>query len=334
MAVKAKQKNVWLLCGDDTVLVQEKKRELIRRYYRDGVPDTAVYDGPGSFPEYRAALEGQSLFSPDAAVVIENPFFLKKALKKEEEKSYDEFLDLLRQLPPEVFLVMTLEGKPDKRTKAVKRLLDFASLLECDYLRAADGAEYMEEYLYDRGKRLAPEGRAWLEEVLGTWSDISAPFLQTECDKILLALGPEKTVTKALLEASVTGYMNQMIFSFFDRLLARDAEAVLEGAPRVFTDQTAVLKNVGFLTSQFRRIKMWKELARQGVGRTEAAARLGLRGTWQIRQMEARARQVTEREAEDILLALFQWQYGQRAGAPAGELTDVLVRFCLSGRRG
>ncbi len=332
MAVKAKQKNVWLVCGEDLVLVQEKKRELLHRYFKGNEPDPAVFEEGGSFPEYRAALEGQSLFSPDAAVVIQNPFFLKKALKKEEEKPYEDFLGDLRAMPPEVFLVMTLDGKPDKRTKAVKKLLDFASLIECEYLRAADGAEYMEEYLYDRGRKLTPDGRAWLEEVLGTWADISTPFLQTECDKILLTAGEAKTVTKELLETTVTGYMNQMIFSFFDRLIARDAAAVLEGAPRVFTDAAAVLKNVGFLTTQFRRIKMWKELARARVPQAEAAARIGLRGTWQIRQMEARARQMTEKEAEDFLLALFRWQYGQRMGGGSEELSDVLVRFCLEGK--
>lgn len=57
---------------------------------------------------------------------------------------------------------MTLDGKPDKRTKAVKGLLDFASLIECDYLKAEDGAQHMEEYLYDRGSGFSPmRGPIW-----------------------------------------------------------------------------------------------------------------------------------------------------------------------------
>lgn len=332
MAVKAKQKNVWLLCGDDAVLAAEKKNELIRRYFKGNPPDAAVFDGTGSFPEYRAALEGQSLFSPDTAVVIQNPFFLKKALRKDDEKPYAAFLETLRALPPEVFLVMTVDGKPDRRTKVVKSLLDFASLLECDFFRADDGAERMEEYLYHRGKRLDPEARAYLEEVLGTWSEISAPFLETECDKILLVCGDGPVVTKALLQDSLTDYMDQGVFAFFDRLLARDAPAVLEGASRVFTDPASTLKNTGFLAAQFRRIRMVHELDRAPLSQAEKAALLGVRGAWQMKRLAAMARQVSEREAEDFLLALFRWQYGQRSGG-GGELTDVLLRFCMGGKR-
>lgn len=333
MAVKAKQKNVWLLCGDDAVLVSEKKNELIRRYFKGNLPDPAVFDGTEGFPAYRAALEGQSLFSPDTAVVIQNPFFLKKALRKDDEKPYAAFLETLRALPPEVFLVLAMDGKPDRRTKAVKNLLDFASLYECDYLKADDGAERMEEYLYNHGKRLAPDARAYLEEVLGTWSEISAPFLETECDKILLVCGDEPVVTKDLLQDSLTDYMDQGVFAFFDRLLARDASAVLEGAPRVFTDPAATLKHTGFLAAQFRRIRMVHELDRAPLSPAEKAALLGVRGSWQMKRLAAMARQVSEREAEDFLLALFRWQYGQRSGGGSGELTDVLLRFCMGGRR-
>ena len=331
MAVKAKQKNVWLVCGDDAVLVQAKKNELIRRYFKGDPPDATVFDGSGSFPEFEAALSGQSLFSSDTAVVIGEPFFLKKALRKDDEKPYEAFLKTLQGLSPEIFLVMTLTGRPDRRTKAVKSLLAFASVIECEYLKAADGAERMEEYLYDRGRRLAPDARAYLEEVLGAWSEISAPFLDTECEKLLLVAGDEKVITKALLEESLTDYMDQGVFPFFDRLLARDAAAVREAEPRVFTDQAAILKNVGFLAAQFRRIKMWKELDRAGRPQTEKMALLGLRGSWQARRLADAARQVTEREAEDFLLALFRCQYGQRAGGGSGELMDVLLRFCLSG---
>ncbi len=334
MTVKAKQKNVWLVCGDDAALVQAKKKELIRRYFKGNPPDPTVFDGTGSFAEYRSALEGQSLFSSDTAVVIQNPFFLKRALKKDDEKPCAAFFAGLRELVPDIFLVITLDGKPDKRTKAVKGLLDFASLIECDYLKAEDGAQHMEEYLYDRGKRLLPDARAYLEDVLSQWSEISAPFLETECDKIILVCGDEANVTKALLEDSLTDYMDQGIFSFFDRLLARDAKAVREAAPRVFTDQAAILKNVGFLAAQFRRIKMLKEMDRARTRPAEKSALLGMRSAWQMKRLAAQARQVTEKEAEDFLLALFEWQYEQRLGGGSGELEDVLLRFCLHRRTG
>lgn len=62
MAVKVRQKNIWLVCGEDTALVQSKREELIRRYFKGDPPDPIVFDGTGSFEEYRDSIEGQSLF--------------------------------------------------------------------------------------------------------------------------------------------------------------------------------------------------------------------------------------------------------------------------------
>lgn len=53
-----------------------------------------------------------------------------------------------------------------------------------------------------------------------------------------------------------------------------------------------------------------------------------------MKRLAAQARQVTEKEAEDFLLALFEWQYEQRLGGGSGELEDVLLRFCLHRRTG
>lgn len=329
MAVKVNKKNIWLLSGDDSVLIQEKKNELVRRYFKGNPPDATVFDGTGSLPEYRAALEGQSLFSTEQLVIIQNPYFLKKALKKDDEKIYDDFLTLLKEAGEETFVVLTVDGKPDRRIKPVKSLLAFASTIECGLMKPADGVEKMEEYLYDQKKKLAPDARAYLETVLAAWSEISQPFLETECDKIVLMCGEKSTVTKALLQEALPDYMDQGIFRFFDKLLDRKAEDVLEDAKRVFTDPTTTLKNIGFIAARFRKIKMLKEMNRAHTSSSEKMALLEVRGAWQMRNLEADAKKVTEKEAENFLLALFQYQYNARMGGSEREIEDLLLQFCL-----
>lgn len=333
MAVKVNKKNIWILYGDDPVLIQEKKNELVRRYFKGNAPDPVVFDGTGNLEAYRASLEGQSLFSSETLVVIHNPFFLKKAVKKEEEKAYDSFLALLKEVGEDTFVVLTVDGKPDRRMKSVKSLLALASSIECTLLKARDGVEKMEEYLYDRKKKLAPDARAYLDTVLSAWTDISQPFLETECDKIILMCGEKDTVTKALLQEALPDYMDQGIFRFFDQLLDRQAEAVREGAARVFTDPQTTLKNIGFLAAQFRKIKMYKELTRAHIPQGEKLALLDIRGAWQLRSLESNARKVTEKEAETFLLALFQYQYTARLGGSEQEIEDLILQFCLHGKR-
>ncbi len=332
MAVKVQQKNIWVVYGEDPVLVQEKKQELLRRYFKGNGPEPAVLGASDSLDAYRTAMEGQSLFSAETAVIIENPSFLKRALRDGDEAAYQKLLQTMKDAGPDVFVVITYEGKPDRRVKPVKSLFSFASSIECTLMKPQDGAEKMEEYLYDHGKRMDREARGYLQTVLAAWAEISQPFLETECDKILLLCGDEKVVTKALLQEALPDYMDQGIFRFTDQLLERNAQAVLEGAPRVFTDTQSTLKNLGFLASQFRRIKMLKEMRRTGASSAVMMKRLGIRGSWQMRNLEAAARKVSEEEAENFLLDLFHFQYEMRLGGSERDMEDLLLRFCLAGK--
>ena len=67
-------------------------------------------------------------------------------------------------------------------------------------------------------------------------------------------------MTKELLELALPDYMNQGIFKFVDALLDKKSQLVLESADRVFTDMTTTIKNLGLLSSKFRKIKILKEM--------------------------------------------------------------------------
>lgn len=326
MAV-VKQKNLWLLYGSDPVYIHIRKQELLRRYFKGAPPDPVTFEGTGSFQAYCDQIEGQSLFSADTAVIIEKPFFLAKSIK--DEKGFAHFLEVLKEAPDSVFVIMTMEGKPDKRLKPVKKLLSLMSSLECSFMKPADGADYMEMRLSDKGLRLDREARTYLETVLSLWTDISEPFLQTECDKIVL-MTQGKTVTKALLQDALPEYMDKGIFRFIDRLLARDAAAVIADTEQVFKDTASTLKNLGALSALFRKILMWKEMKRAGLSQALMAERLGFRQAWQMRNLERQARQVTEKEAVSFLLALFQYHEGLRQrGGGSRTIEDILLAFCM-----
>ena len=79
----------------------------------------------------------------------------------------------------------------------------------------------MARMLMDCGKRVEPEARAYMEEVIGSWETISRPFLQTECDKIVLMAGNRTGISKKLLEYALPEYMDQGIFKFTDALIAK-----------------------------------------------------------------------------------------------------------------
>lgn len=327
---KTGKNNCFFLYGDDPVSANIRKDELIQAYFQGNPPEVTAFDGNGSLEEYKNALEGQSLFTAETAVVIHNPPFLKRLSRSEkEDKKENSFMQVLKDLPPEIFLIILLDGKPDKRTKIIKSLLSLCRSEEYSLMNPRDAAGTMIRMLADAGKRVDYNARGYLETVLSSWEQISAPLLQTECDKIVLMCGNRDTVTQALLEAALPDYMNQGIFRFTDALLDKNAERVLESADRVFTDIPSTIKNLGFLSSKFRKIKIFHEMKRNRRPESEIQKVLGIRSSWMWRNLQKEAGKVREKEAEWFLLEIFDYQMKTRQGASDMELKDLLIKYCM-----
>lgn len=325
---KSTKNNCFFLYGDDPVSANIRKNSLISSYFHGKAPEITLFDGNGSFEEYKNALEGQSLFTAETAVIIHNPPFLKRRSEKEDKKE-EAFLETLKELPPDIFFIILLDGKPDKRTKIIKSLLAICISEEYSLMNPRDAAGTMIRMLADEGKRVDYEARGYLETVLSSWEQISAPLLKTECDKIVLMCGNRDTVTRRLLEAALPDYMNQGIFRFTDALLDKKAGVVLESADRVFTDISTTIKNLGFLSSKFRKIKIFHEMKRNRRPEGEVRQALGIRSSWMWRNMQNEAAKVGEKEAEWFLLQIFNYQMKTRQGSSEIELKDLLLTYCM-----
>lgn len=182
--------------------------------------------------------------------------------------------------------------------------------------------------LAKEGKQMDPQARAYLEEVLGSWEELSLPLLQTECDKIVLMAGANPKISKRLLEVALPDYMDQGIFRFTDVLMSKRADLVLRRADRVFRNPGETIKNVGFLASRFRKIKVLKELQRNHASLQDMQKKLEIRNQWAWKSLLKDAGKVTEEEAEEFLLGLFNYQMALRRGEN-NILKDLLLRFCL-----
>ena len=330
MAVKnEKKENVRLLYGNDLVSLSLRKEELIKTYFKGEVPDTTVLESPGNYEACKNALGGQSLFFSKTAVIIQNPFFLKKTVRNEkEEKEFDDFLMILQELPHDTLAILIVEGTLDKRLKTTKELSAICFAEECTLLNPREGASRMSLLLAKEGKQMDSPARAYLEEVLGSWEELSLPLLQTECDKIVLMAGANSKISKRLLEVALPDYMDQGIFRFTDVLMSKRADLVLRRADRVFRNPGETIKNVGFLASRFRKIKILKELQRNHVSLQDMQKKLEIRNQWAWKSLLKDAGKVTEEEAEEFLLGLFNYQMALRRGEN-NILKDLLLRFCL-----
>ena len=166
-AKKLNKKNCCFLYDEDLVSLALRREGLLKAYFEGNPPDPVLFDGEGSLEEYENALAGQSLFSSATAVVIHNPPFLKRISKAEkEEKAALHFVERIEGLPPDIFCLIQLDGKPDKRTKIVKGLLSVCYSEELSLLLPRDAAGAMIRLLSAAGKRVDFPAQAYLEAVL------------------------------------------------------------------------------------------------------------------------------------------------------------------------
>ena len=77
---------------------------------------------------------------------------------------------------------------------------------------------------------------------------------------------------------------------------------------------------------------MLKEMERERVPMMRMQQILGIRSSWMWRNLVNESRKVTEKEAEDFLLAIFYYQLTARQGASEAELKDVLLKYCMKRR--
>ena len=329
MAVKQILSNCKILYGNDSVTIGLRREEIIRDYFHGEIPEVTVLDSPGNYDLYRSCLEGQSLFAAKTAVVMENPFFIKRPPKdKKEENEFNGFINILKELTPDTLAIFTVDGALDKRTKASKTLLSVCGSEECSLLAPREGASVMARMLMDCGKRVEPEARAYMEEVIGSWETISRPFLQTECDKIVLMAGNRTDISKKLLEYALPEYMDQGIFKFTDALIAKNASAIIENTDRVFTGVSETIKNLGFISAKFRKIKILKEMQRNHVPLPQIQKAAGVTNQWAWKNLEKDARFVSEEDAEWMLLNIFEYHWGIREGS-AQTVKELLLRYCM-----
>ncbi len=321
--------NCRILYGNDRVSVSIRKEEIIKSYFKNEDPDVTVLEPPGSYAEYKNMLEGQSLFSSKMAVVIEDPFFLKRKLSnKKEETAFQDFILLLKNLSSDVLVIFTVFDVLDKRIKTVKEILLVCKGEECSLMKPENGASFMVQLLMKEGKRVEPEARMYLEEVLRAWEVLSKPLLQTECDKIVLMAGEKQSISRKLLEAALPDYMDQGIFRFTDSLLDKKASVILESAEKVFRNPEETIKSVGYLASRFRKIKMLKEMQRNKVPVLKMQKMLDIKNHYGLDYLVKDAKKVTEEEAEWFLLELFDYQFDLRFKGNDG-LKDLLLKYCL-----
>ena len=190
-------KNVTLLFGEETFLVEEKAAKWHQ-------PDAFVekMEGVIDLSQLMQLIQSDSLFSPQTHIILKRPHFLTQALTDAEFNTFKRLIDTALASPHRLLLIFP--DKLDQRKKVIQFLKKTVDCVECVPFKDWEQDKVL-QWIRQRGsalgKSIAPEAAMAIEQIGGTQLRI----LAAEIDKIAAYVGNQPSIEIADMEALASG---------------------------------------------------------------------------------------------------------------------------------
>ena len=214
---------ILLLYGDESQLIDEKKREFLTKYKDMAVQSLNDEVEPGRICE---KLSEDSLFGePTLYCLINPPIFVKPNKKVSDD--WQLLYDLLLRYDGANPILIIYHDTIDKRTKHNSEFLKKIDNVACMRLKGPEMIQWLESYAKQNGFMITADGIEYLRHLLELWQDVPVSFLRTEFDRYFLLLPPKGKITQDFLIHNGSDYGAKNIFLFKEALLQKDLATLL-----------------------------------------------------------------------------------------------------------
>lgn len=318
-------KPVYLLEGESQALASEAESAIRRACFPGGGEDTGLGRWDGDHLTEALAFLRTVPFLADRRMAV-----VTLEARPGERGALDpagELEGYLRDPPPWAVLVLRSPGRAGSRLRSLCE--KEGAVVSCQVART-DLPSWARERARARGLRLSPTQAWWLVEACGGEADL----VESELDKLSLALEPERPVRDADLREHVFPGPAAP-FALADAWAGRDAGRALEGLGRLLEQGADPLRLLGSLAWQVRSLLLYCYLQREGVRSTAEMARCMETSPAGVRAAAARARSFSIPELESALALLADIDYRLKTGqtAPRQALEEFVLRTIDTGGR-
>ena len=163
--------------------------------------------------------------------------------------------------------VLFLASKLDLRLKfaqAIQKAKDHCVLVKMEIPRDGEWNIWLESFLRELGKELAPEAR----ELLNLWTYGSLMELKHALERAALFSGEDKTIRKSHIEAVAFRVSPEQIFDFSSAIMHGDRARALSQLETMLCQGEEPLALVGLLSRQYRWLL--EILSQRAEGKTDA----------------------------------------------------------------
>lgn len=213
---------VYFLCGEEPYFIDTIadliEQNALAEEERD-FNQTILYGQDTDTGNILANAKRFPMMADKQVVIIKEAQNVRDLISKDEEKTAH-LLNYIQNPQPSTILVFCYKNKTlDKRTALAKALDKHAVLFVAEKVRDYKLAEWVTNYLTQKGYRITPKASILVSEFLG--ADLSK--IANEFDKLFINVPPGQVIDEALVEKYIGVSKEYNIFELNNALGKRDA---------------------------------------------------------------------------------------------------------------
>ncbi|WP_316842355.1 DNA polymerase III subunit delta [Pedobacter gandavensis] len=319
--IKARKfKPVYLLHGEEPYYIDQIIHYMEENVLSDmekGFNQTVLYGKDTDMATIMNAAKRYPMMSDYQLIVVKEAQDLKWAKEAEGSSKEAEFVQSYFEKPlPSTILVLGYKyANFDKRKKIYKSIDKNGVIFQSDPVRDYKLAAWIDDFVKEKGYKIAPQASALMAEYLG--ADLSK--IANEVEKLMLNIGKEVTIDTDLIQRNIGISKEYNVFELQKALAVRNVLKCNQ-IINYFADNpkaNPMVMVMANLNAYFSKILKYHYLP----NKAEAAKELGV-NPYFIKDYETAARSYNLNKTFDIISLLREYDLKSKGVDSTGNITD------------
>ena len=299
---------VYLLYGEEAYLKKQYREKLRNALVSpDDNMNYAYYEGKGiNINEVIDLAETLPFFAECRLIVLEDTGFFKSATP--------ELADYLKEMP-ETTAMIFVESEVDKRSKLYKAVQNKGRAVELGRQDESTLIRWVAGHVKRENRQIAESTIRHFLAKVGT----DMENVQKEMEKLFCYTMGKTEITVADVEKICTTQITNRIFDMVNAVADKQQRKALDYYYDLIALKEPPMKILSLLARQFKLLLEVKTMDKQGYGRQEIAAKLGL-NPFVVGKYQAQAKAFSSKELRNVI----EDGVDTEECVKTGRLTDVL----------
>lgn len=299
-------KNIYVIIGNDTFLINEEKEKIIKSRNVDSFNITS-YNFLDSEPlEIINEIQTVSLFGEERMVIISNPEFLKATYKN--SNFVDEMIDYILSEYQQTILVILADFELDSKVKINQILKDRAYISRLTSIVGDNLSDWIVKYLAKDGYKI--DESAVLELIERTDGDMMS--ITNELEKLKLYHN-DKNITYNTVKILVSRNLEDNIYNLLNAFVANDKKTLFAIYEDFMTLNEDEMRIISAIMNKLEEILYTKMLISEGASKEAIASYFKVKPGRAYYMMEA-AKKMSNKSIQSLIERVTELDYNIKSG--------------------